>query len=158
MVIGPWGLRLIGDPQTVLHFAEFGIVMLLFLIGLELDPQRLWTLRRPILGMGSVQVLVTATVAATIALALGQPLAVALVAGMGLAMSSTAIALASLQEKNLLSTPGGQAGFSVLLFQDLAVIPLLLTVGLLSDGKSALDWKAAAVGVALIAVLIVGGR
>jgi len=158
MTIGPWGLRLIGDPQTVLHFAEFGVVMLLFLIGLELDPQRLWTLRRPILGMGSVQVLTTAGAVAGIALALGQPLAVALVAGMAFAMSSTAIALASLQEKNLLATPGGQAGFSVLLFQDLAVIPLLLTVGLLSEGKASLDWRAAAVGIVLIAALFTGGR
>ncbi len=158
MAIGPWGLRLIGDPQTVLHFAEFGVVMLLFLIGLELDPQRLWTLRRPILGMGSVQVLTTAGAVAGIALALGQPLAVALVAGMAFAMSSTAIALASLQERNLLATPGGQAGFSVLLFQDLAVIPLLLTVGLLSEGKAALDWRAAAVGIVLIAALFTGGR
>jgi glutathione-regulated potassium-efflux system ancillary protein KefC len=100
MAIGPWGLRLIGDPQTVLHFAEFGVVLLLFLTGLELDPRRLWALRRPILGMGAVQVLATAGAAAAIAAALGQPLAVALVAGMGIAMSSTAIALASLQERN----------------------------------------------------------
>jgi monovalent cation:proton antiporter-2 (CPA2) family protein len=158
MAIGPWGLALIGDPQTVLHFAEFGVVMLLFLIGLELDPRRLWTLRRPIVGMGSVQVLVTAAAVAAVALALGQPLTVALVAGMGFAMSSTAIALATLQERNLLATPGGQAGFSVLLFQDLAVIPLLLIVGLLTEGKSSLDWRAAAAGVGLIATLITGGR
>jgi len=158
MAIGPWGLRLIGDPQTVLHFAEFGIVMLLFLIGLELDPRRLWTLRRPILGMGTVQVVATALVVAAAAWALGQPPAAAAVIGMGIAMSSTAIALASLQEKNLLPTPGGQAGFSVLLFQDLAVIPLLLTVGLLSEGKSSLDWRAVAAALALIAALIVGGR
>ena len=158
MAIGPWGLRLIGDPQTVLHFAEFGVVLLLFLIGLELDPQRLWTLRRPIFGMGAVQVLGTALAAAAIAWAIGQPPAVAVVAGIGIAMSSTAIALASLQERNLLPTPGGQAGFSVLLFQDLAVIPLLLTVGLLAEGKHALDWRAAATGLALIAALIVGGR
>jgi monovalent cation:proton antiporter-2 (CPA2) family protein len=158
MAIGPWGLRLIGDPQTVLHFAEFGVVLLLFLIGLELDPRRLWTLRRPILGMGAVQVLATAGAAAAIAAALGQPLAVALVAGMGIAMSSTAIALASLQERNLLATPGGQAGFSVLLFQDLAVIPLLLVVGLLSEGKSALDWRTAAAGIGIIAALFTGGR
>ena len=158
MAIGPWGLRLIADPQTVLHFAEFGVVMLLFLIGLELDPQRLWTLRRPILGMGSVQVLATAAAVAAVAWALGQPLAVALIAGMGFAMSSTAIALASLQEKNLLTTPGGQAGFSVLLFQDLAVIPLLLAVGLMGEGKASLDWRAAAVGIALIAALLTGGR
>jgi monovalent cation:proton antiporter-2 (CPA2) family protein len=158
MAIGPWGLKLIGDPQTVLHFAEFGVVMLLFLIGLELDPRRLWTLRRPIVGMGSVQMLVTAAAVAAIALALGQSLAVALIAGMGFAMSSTAIALATLQERNLLATPGGQAGFSVLLFQDLAVIPLLLSVGLLTEGKSSLDWRAAALGIGLIAALIGGGR
>jgi len=158
IVIGPWGLKLIGDPQTVLHFAEFGVVMLLFLIGLELDPERLWALRRQIFGMGGTQLVATAGLVAAAAVALGQPLAVALVAGMGLAMSSTAIGLASLQERNLLPTPGGQASFSVLLFQDLAVIPLLLTVGLLSEGKSALDWRAAAVGVALIAALLVGGR
>ena len=158
MAIGPWGLRLIAHPQTVLHFAEFGVVLLLFLIGLELDPQRLWTLRRPILGMGSVQVVATAAAVAAIAWALGQPPAVALIVGMGFAMSSTAIALASLQERNLLSTSGGQAGFSVLLFQDLAVVPLLLTVGLLSEGKAALDWRAAAVGIGLIAALYTGGR
>jgi monovalent cation:proton antiporter-2 (CPA2) family protein len=158
MAIGPWGLRLIGDPQTVLHFAEFGVVMLLFLIGLELDPRRLWALRRPIFGMGSAQVLATIAAVAAIAVALGQPLSVALVAGMGIAMSSTAIGLATLQERNLLATTGGQAAFSVLLFQDLAVIPLLLVVGLLTEGESALDGRAAAVGVALIAALIVGGR
>jgi monovalent cation:proton antiporter-2 (CPA2) family protein len=158
MAIGPWGLKLIGDPQTVLHFAEFGVVLLLFLIGLELDPQRLWTLRRQIFGMGAVQVLATAAIVGAIAWALGASPAVAVVIGSGFAMSSTAIALASLQEKNLLSTPGGQAGFSVLLFQDLAVIPLLLTVGLLSEGQRALDWRAAAVGVALIAAVLAGGR
>ena len=157
LAIGPWGLRLIGDPQTVLHFAEFGVVMLLFLIGLELDPQRLWTLRRQIFGMGSVQVVATAAAIGGAALAFGQPLAVALVAGMGVAMSSTAIALATLQEKNLLSSPGGQAGFSVLLFQDLAVIPLLLTVGLLNH-ETTLDWRGAAIGLGLIAALFTGGR
>ena len=157
MAIGPWGLRLIGHPETVLHFAEFGVVMLLFLIGLELDPQRLRALRRPIFGMGSVQVVVTAAAVAAVAWALGQPPVVALIAGMGFAMSSTAIALASLQEKNLLSTPGGQASFSVLLFQDLAVVPLLLTVALLG-GKSSLDWGSAAIAVGLIAALITGGR
>jgi glutathione-regulated potassium-efflux system ancillary protein KefC len=158
IVIGPWGLRMIGDPQTVLHFAEFGVVMLLFLIGLELDPQRLWALRRAILGMGSLQVVASATLVTAIAWGLGAPIPVALVAGMGFAMSSTAIALAMLQEKNLLATPGGQAGFAVLLFQDLAVIPLLLTVGLLSEGKTALDWRAALVGIALIAAVWTAGR
>jgi glutathione-regulated potassium-efflux system protein KefB len=158
MVIGPWGLRLIGDPQTVLHFAEFGVVLLLFIIGLELDPERLWALRRPIFGMGSVQVTLTLAAIGVIAWMLGASPAAAFVIGAAAAMSSTAIALASLQEKNLLATPGGQASFSVLLFQDLAVIPLLLTVGLLSDGKAALDVQRILVGLGLILATIVGGR
>jgi glutathione-regulated potassium-efflux system ancillary protein KefC len=158
MVIGPWGLRLIGDPQTVLHFAEFGVVLLLFIIGLELDPARLWALRRPIFGMGSLQVALTMAAIGVIAWMLGASPAAAFVIGAAAAMSSTAIALASLQEKNLLVTPGGQAGFSVLLFQDLAVIPLLLSVGLLSDGKAALDVQRILVGVGLILAIIVAGR
>ena len=160
MMIGPWGLRLIPDPQTVLHFAELGVVLLLFLVGLELEPQRLWALRRPIFGMGAVQVLATMLAVAAIGWALGRPPIVALVAGMGLAMSSTAIGLATLAEKNLLPTPGGQASFSVLLFQDLAVIPLMLVLALLSpdEGASAFDWLAAGKALALIASLILAGR
>ena len=113
VIIGPWGLRLISDPQTVLQFAEFGVVLLLFLIGLELNAQRVWALRRAIFGLGSVQVALTIAAVTAIALALGQPLAIGLVAGMGIAMSSTAIGLATLAEKNLLQTPGGQASFAV---------------------------------------------
>jgi monovalent cation:proton antiporter-2 (CPA2) family protein len=158
VAIGPWGLALIAQPQTVLEFAEFGVVMLLFLIGLELDPDRLWALRRSIFGMGATQVLATGAAVTGVALLLGQTFAVALVCGMGFAMSSTAIGLAILQEKNLLATPGGQASFAVLLFQDLAVIPLLLVVVMLGGGKASLDWRAIAIGLGLIAVIIVGGR
>jgi len=158
VAIGPWGLALIANPDTVLRFAEFGVVMLLFLIGLELEPDRLWALRRSIFGMGALQVLATAAAATGAALALGQGLAVALVCGMGFAMSSTAIGLATLQEKNLLGTPGGQASFSVLLFQDLAVIPLLLVVGLLGSGQASLDWLKVATAVGLIVLIIAGGR
>jgi monovalent cation:proton antiporter-2 (CPA2) family protein len=158
VAIGPWGLALIAQPQTVLEFAEFGVVMLLFLIGLELDPERLWALRRSIFGMGAMQVLATSAAVTGVALLLGQSLPVALVCGMGFAMSSTAIGLAILQEKNLLATPGGQASFAVLLFQDLAVIPLLLAVVMLGGGKASLDWRAIAIGLGLIAVIIVGGR
>ncbi len=158
MAIGPWGLGLIAHPETVLQFAEFGVVMLLFLIGLELEPDRLWALRRSIFGMGAAQVVLTALAVAAAAWALGQPWPVALVAGMACAMSSTAIGLATLQEKNLLATPGGQASFAVLLFQDLAVIPLLLLVGLLGEGKAALDWRAAAIALGLIVAIIAAGR
>src|SRR6266850_5707012 len=158
MVIGPWGLRLIADPQTVLQFSEFGVVLLLFLIGLELNPQRVWALRRTIFGLGSVQVAATIAAVTGIGVALGQPLAVSVIAGMGFAMSSTAIGLATLTEKNLLPTPGGQASFAVLLFQDLAVVPLLLVVGLLGAEAEPLHWGDAAKALSMIVVLIVAGR
>ena len=142
----------------MLHFAELGVVLLLFLIGLELDPQRLWALRRSIFGMGAAQVL--ATVARGRRDRRGARPAARRRAGRGmaLAMSSTAIGLATLQEKNLLATPGGQASFSVLLFQDLAVIPMLLAIGLLGGENARFDWLDAAKGVGLIALVIVGGR
>jgi monovalent cation:proton antiporter-2 (CPA2) family protein len=155
VVIGPWGLRLISDPQTVLQFSEFGVVLLLFLIGLELNVQRVWALRRAIFGLGGVQVAVTIAVIAGIAVALGQPLAVGVIAGMGIAMSSTAIGLATLTEKNLLQTPGGQASFAVLLFQDLSVIPLLLVVGALGGEAASMNYLKA---LGMIAALILAGR
>jgi monovalent cation:proton antiporter-2 (CPA2) family protein len=160
MAIGPWGLAFVSAPATILQFAEFGVVLLLFLVGLELNPKRVWQLRKPIFGMGAAQVLVTAAVVALAAWALGLAPKVALVVGMGFAMSSTAIGLASLQEKNLLPTPGGQASFSVLLFQDLAVIPLLLILSLISPEKNSesFEWTAMAKAVGIIVLLIVAGR
>ena len=160
MVIGPWGLKLVSAAEAILHFAEFGVVMLLFLVGLELNPQRLWQMRRPIFGMGGAQVVATIAAVVAIGWALGQSLTIAVVAGMGFAMSSTAIVLATLQEKRLLGTPGGQASFSVLLFQDLAVIPLALLLALLSPevSRGGLDWIAAARAVAMIALLIAAGH
>ena len=160
MAIGPWGLKLVTHPEAILHFAEFGVVLLLFLVGLELNPQRLWQMRRPIFGMGAVQVAGTAAAVAALGWALGQSFTIALVAGTGFAMSSTAIALATLQERRLLATPGGQAGFSVLLFQDLAVIPLALLLALLAPerAREGLDWMAAARAVAMIALLIAAGH
>ncbi|HEV8108979.1 MAG TPA: monovalent cation:proton antiporter-2 (CPA2) family protein [Burkholderiales bacterium] len=158
VAIGPWALGLIADPQRVLQFSELGVVLLLFLIGLELNLERVWSLRRAIFGLGAVQVAATIAAVAAAALALGQPLVVGLVAGMGIAMSSTAIGLATLGEKNLLQTPGGQASFAVLLFQDLAVIPLLLVLGAMggeSDGFHLVD-LAKAVG--MIVLLIAAGR
>src|SRR4051812_45348875 len=158
VAIGPWGLRLVSDPQTVLQIAEFGVVLLLFLVGLELNAQRVWALRRAIFGLGGVQVAATIAAVTAIALLLKQPLLVGLIAGMGFAMSSTAIGLATLTEKNLLPTPGGQASFAVLLFQDLAVIPLLLVVGLLGGETSKMHWGDALKAIALIAALIGVGR
>jgi glutathione-regulated potassium-efflux system protein KefB len=159
IAIGPWGLRLVAAPEAILHFAEIGVVMLLFLVGLELNPRQLWQLRRPILGMGAAQVTVTALAVAAIGRALGLPWVVALVAGMGFAMSSTAIGLATLEEKKLLQTPGGQASFSVLLFQDIAVVPLLLILAFIStEEKVAFDWTAPARAIAVIVAVVAGGR
>lgn len=160
MAIGPWGLGFIEEPRTVLAFAEFGVVLLLFLVGLELNPSRLWQLRRPIFGMGATQVVATALGVAGLGWAFGVPWTLALVAGMGFAMSSTAIALATLEEKNLLPTPGGQASFSVLLFQDLAVIPLMLVLAAMSPEKAStgFDWSAVGKAAGLIVLMILAGR
>jgi len=111
MAIGPWGLRLISDPDTVLEFAEFGVVLLLFLIGLELNPERVWAMRRSIFGLGSAQILATIAAVTGIALLLKQPLLVGVIAGMGFAMSSTAIGLATLTEKNREADAKAQAEF-----------------------------------------------
>ncbi|MFY9314990.1 MAG: monovalent cation:proton antiporter-2 (CPA2) family protein [Burkholderiales bacterium] len=160
MAIGPWGLAFVSRPEAVLDFAEFGVVLLLFLVGLELNPRRVWQMRKSIFGMGAAQVLATMAVATAAGWAAGLEAKVALVAGMGIAMSSTAIGLASLQEKNLLPTPGGQASFAVLLFQDLAVIPLLLLLAFIAPGRSAapFDWTAIALALAVIAAVIAVGR
>ena len=133
MIIGPWGLGWIGtEGEDVMHFAEFGVVMMLFVIGLELEPALLWRLRGPILGLGGAQVGITTVLVGAIAMAFGLPWNVALAIGMGLALSSTAIVLQSLNEKGLMPTAAGQSGFSVLLFQDIAVIPMLAVMPLLA--------------------------
>ena len=138
IAIGPWGLGLVTNVDDILHFAEFGVVLMLFLVGLELEPKRLWSLRRPIFGWGSAQML-ACTAALFIAFyALGQASPAIfggwrtpLVAALGLALSSTAIALQVMAERNLLPTSSGQAGFSILLFQDVAAIPILALLPLL---------------------------
>jgi glutathione-regulated potassium-efflux system ancillary protein KefC len=163
MAIGPWGLGLIGDVETILHFSEFGVVLLLFLIGLELEPERLWSLRRQIFGWGTAQVLGVAAALFGAALLLGIDWHVGLIAALGLSLSSTAIALATLGERNLMGTPAGQAGFALLLFQDIAAIPMIALVPLL--GVAAADaahgtggWQNAARLAAVIAGVVVGGR
>lgn len=131
IAIGPWGLKLVTNVQDILHFAEFGVVLMLFLVGLELEPKRLWNLRRPIFGWGSAQVLACAVIITGVAMAFGVGWKIALVAGLGLALSSTAIALQAIGERNLMPTSSGQAGFSILLFQDVAAIPILALLPLL---------------------------
>ena len=160
MLIGPWGLGMIGEVESTLEFAEFGVVLLLFLVGLELQPSRLWVLRRPVFGLGGAQVIVTGGVLAVLALWFGLSWQAALVVGFGLAMSSTALVLASLAERKQLATRHGREAFAVLLFQDLSVIPLLALLPLLGGfGPRAADgWTAAAKAVAVIAVVIVASR
>ncbi len=136
VIIGPWGLRLISDVQAIMHFAEFGVVLLLFLIGLELNPRKLWQMRGPILGLGGAQVVVTTLVIASIVHLLGNNWQVSLVIGMGLALSSTAIALRVIEERGLSRSETGQSGFAVLLFQDIAVIPMLALLPILTGNAS----------------------
>ncbi|MCK6504934.1 monovalent cation:proton antiporter-2 (CPA2) family protein [Myxococcota bacterium] len=133
VLVGPAALGLVGDEgQDVMHFAEFGVVMMLFLVGLELEPSRLWRMRGQVAGLGGLQVLLSALVVALPALALGLPWRQALAVGLILSMSSTAIALQTLAEKGLLKADAGQRSFAVLLFQDLAVIPILALLPLLA--------------------------
>ncbi len=162
VAIGPWGLGFIRDVELILHVSEFGVVLLLFLIGLELNPQRLWAMRRPILGLGGAQVVGTGLALTAAGLAFGLDWRAALVTGMGLAMSSTAMALQVLNERNLLPTPGGNAGFSVLLFQDIAVIPMLAALPLLAPpgalDQHGGDWTATLARLGVIAAIVVGGH
>ena len=133
VIIGPFALDFIGEQgQDVMHFAEFGVVLMLFLIGLELRPDMLWKLRRSILGMGGLQVGITAVIIMTIAIISGLVWQTSLAIGLTLALSSTAIVLQTLNEKGLIKTDGGQNAFSVLLFQDIAVIPILAILPLLA--------------------------
>jgi monovalent cation:proton antiporter-2 (CPA2) family protein len=164
MLIGPWGLTLIDDVEAILHLSEFGVILMLFIIGLELQPSRLWVLRRLVFGLGGAQVLLTGTVLALVVLAHGWPWQAALVAGLGLAMSSTAFVLQTLAEKKQLTTRHGRESFAILLFQDLAVIPLLAALpflaasmggGKVSHGNG---WLDAAKAIAVIAALVVSSR
>jgi len=161
IAIGPYGLKLVTDTQTMLHVAEFGVVLMLFLVGLELEPRRLWSLRRPIFGWGSVQLLGSAALVGAVALAFGVDARLALVAALALAMSSTAIGLAVLNERNLMATGAGQAVLSVALFQDIAAIPILALLPLLAAGAAERagggGW-AVLQAVAVVTGIVFGGR
>ena len=160
ILIGPWGLRLVGEVETIRAFAELGVVFLLFVIGLELEPRRLWKMRTRLMGLGLSQVLGSIALIVAAALALGVDLRAALVAGMALSLSSTALALAPLTERGALGTRGGQSTFSVLLFQDLAVIPMLALLPLLGTtaGRSEFSWRGLALAVAIVAGTLVLGH
>ncbi|MCZ4315877.1 glutathione-regulated potassium-efflux system protein KefC [Comamonadaceae bacterium G21597-S1] len=156
MAIGPWGLGLVRNVQDILHFAEFGVVLMLFLVGLELEPKRLWSMRRPIFGWGSAQVLACALLLTGAAIVSGVGWRIALVASLGLALSSTAIALQVMAERNLMPTSSGRAAFSILLFQDVAAIPILALLPLLAVEVASASHGATASHPALEAARIVG--
>ena len=161
IIIGPFGFAFIRDTNHILHFAELGVVFLLFIVGLELKPSRLWVLRRMVFGLGAVQVFVSAIAITMLAWAFGFGINAAIVTGLILALSSTAFVIQMLSEKKQLSTVHGRAAFSVLLFQDLAVIPLIALLPLLGVNASiddGINFVQIGVMVAAIGGLIIGGR
>jgi glutathione-regulated potassium-efflux system ancillary protein KefC/glutathione-regulated potassium-efflux system protein KefB len=163
LIIGPWGLRLITNVSSILNASEFGVVLLLFIIGLELQPTRLWVMRRTVFGLGSAQVLSCSAILGVAAWWLGLPPMTAAVVGFGLSLSSTPLVLQVLAERNELKTRYGRAAFSILLFQDLAVLPMLAVLPLLSPvsqtAQAGPPWWVALVKLfAVIAIVTGGGR
>ncbi|MBV6289488.1 monovalent cation:proton antiporter-2 (CPA2) family protein [Pseudomonas aegrilactucae] len=163
VAIGPQALGLIRDTESVAHISELGVVLLLFIIGLELSPRRLWLMRKSVFGVGLAQVLLTGAVIGAIALfGFGQSMPAAVVVGLGLALSSTALGLQSLAESKQLNAPHGRLAFAILLFQDIAAIPLIALVPLLAaSGPDTSHGDSLEHGLkvfASIAVVIIGGR
>src|SRR5262249_55957465 len=160
VLIGPHGLGLIGDVHRVGEVAEYGVVLLLFLVGLELQPERLWELRHRVFGVGAVQVISTGLLLGLAALAFGLSWQAALVAGFGLSLSSTAFVLQLLGERNQLPTPLGQTTFGILLFLFLAVIPLLAALPLLAPSGMRMDasWVPVAKAAGMVLVIVLAGR
>lgn len=166
--IGPFALQLVGhDMENIMHFAEFGVVMMLFLVGLELQPSLLWKMRLPILGLGGLQVLLTSLAIAGLGILLGYEWQHTLAVGLILSLSSTAIVLQSMNEKGLMPTEAGQSSFAVLLFQDIAVIPMLAVLPLLAVQEMNLPnashaglagWQQGLLVIATMAGIVVAGR
>jgi len=158
MLIGPSGLALIAEPEATLRFAEFGVVLLLFIIGLELEPRRLWVMRRAVFGLGGAQLVLCALALGGIALWLGLDWRAATVAGLGLALSSTALVLTALAERGQLAARHGREAFAVLLFQDMAVIPMIALLPLLAGGAAGMQLAPAAKGLAAIVLVVLASR
>ncbi|MEM7468176.1 MAG: monovalent cation:proton antiporter-2 (CPA2) family protein [Pseudomonadota bacterium] len=158
VIVGPWGINRFHDVEHLLHFAEIGVVLLLFLIGLELQPSRLWALRRPIFLLGGAQLSVTAVCVTLAVIALGIATKSAVIIGLSLALSSTAFALQLMAERNELNTRWGRTGFAILLFQDLAVVPILATIPLLGTAPLNFSIQGATIAFITLVVVISGGR
>ena len=160
-IIGPWGLRFVSDVEAIMHFSEFGVVLMLFVIGLELEPKRLFEMRKRVFGGGLMQLGLSGFALALAAFALGIGWKAALVVGLALALSSTAIAIATMDARNFLPTPTGQSSFAILLFQDIAAIPLLAVIPLMGAASAVATnepgWLAAAKAFgAITAVVVIG--
>ncbi len=155
LICGPFALSLADEPEAVLHFAEFGVIMLLFIIGLEMQPSRLWALRKAIFGLGIAQVAVCGGLLTLAAMGLGLDWRAAFIAGMGFVLSSTAVIMQMLEERGETGTPAGQRAVSVLLLEDLSIVPLLAAVALLAPGTA--EDAADPLATALVAVACIGG-
>jgi len=162
LVIGPFGLALFSDPETILHVAELGVVMFLFIIGLEMEPSRLWAMRRDIFGLGLAQVLLCMGLLSLVGVALGFPYGQSLIAGTGFVLTSTAIVMQMLEERGDLSKPKGQRIIAILLLEDLAIVPLLALVAFLAPGAAEVTLTARLTGVGIglgaILALVLAGR
>jgi glutathione-regulated potassium-efflux system protein KefB len=163
LAIGPFGLRIISDTQSILHVSELGVVLFLFIVGLEMEPSRLWNLRKQIFGLGVLQVAICGALLTGVGVLLGFPPAVAFVAGMGFVLTSTAIVMQLLTERGDLATPAGQKIVSILLLEDLAIVPLLAVVAVLAPavqgaGPSTPVWISILVALGCVALLNIIGR
>jgi glutathione-regulated potassium-efflux system protein KefB len=160
LVIGPFGLKIFTSPQAILHVAELGVVMFLFIIGLEMQPSRLWSLRREIFGLGVAQVVVCGALLTGVGMLGGLSPVLAFLAAMGFVLSSTAIVVQILDERGDTATPAGQRVVSILLLEDLAIVPLLIVVALLAPGQSAAgtNWAAVGIAAAAIAGILAAGK
>lgn len=161
-IIGPWGLRLVTDAETILHFAEIGVVLMLFVIGLELDPRRLWTLRASVFGGGALQMVACGLLLGLFCMFLGLRWQVAVLIGLTLALSSTAIAMQAMNERNLTVSQMGRSAFAVLLFQDIAAIPLVAMIPLLASSGATTTLAAFSISalkvVGALAIVVLLGR
>jgi glutathione-regulated potassium-efflux system ancillary protein KefC len=161
-IIGPWGLRLVTDAETILHFAEIGVVLMLFVIGLELDPRRLWTLRASVFGGGALQMVACGLLLGLFCMFLGLRWQVAVLIGLTLALSSTAIAMQAMNERNLTVSQMGRSAFAVLLFQDIAAIPLVAMIPLLATSGATTTFAAFSISalkvVGALAIVVLLGR
>ena len=161
LIIGPFGLKLVTDSHAILHIAEFGVVMFLFMIGLEMKPSHLWSLRKQIFGLGSLQVVISALLMTLVSVQFGISWEVAFICSSGFVLTSTAIVMQVLGERKLLSTRPGQKMVSILLFEDLLIVPLLAIVTYLSplETESTISWwESATIALVALAILVLIGR